>query len=252
MQRRPGAHVTPAGVERHHDRGMCLLHHRIVDGVARTGAELGGRQAREVEVAVRGLERCLAGAQHHGCKPAQLLKIASRPKEEHAAVPEVVARSHILGCALGVGLFDELGDRIHRTRAGGAANVSVADLGLGRHDAEGHELAGRCGHEARTHRRMKGRDVLEQVIGGHHEQHRLRILPRRRPDRGQRRDRDGGRRVPADGLQHDRGRRHAELAQLLGNHEAVMLVAHDDRPRGVQALEPTDRVLQHRLVADQR
>ncbi len=48
-------------------------------------------------------------------------------------------------------------------------------------------------------------------------------------ERQERGDRDGGRGVAAHGLEHDGARRDLGQAELLGDHEAVLVVGDDER-----------------------
>ncbi len=63
---------------------------------------------------------------------------------------------------------------------------------------------------------------------------------------------DGGRRIAPHGLEHDRLRLDAHLAQLLRDQEAVRLVADHHRPRPQQALEPQRGLLDHGALARER
>ena len=81
----------------------------------------------------------------------------------------------------------------------------------------------RCARRAQ--RLAKAFRLLDQMIGRQHQQQRFGI-----PARGiQCRDGHRRRRVAAGGLQQDAGRFAADLAQLFGHQEAVLLVAHDQR-----------------------
>ena len=95
------------------------------------------------------------------------------------------------------------------------------------------------------------------MVGGQDEQQRTRVGGIRGVARcGSRRQRhmggqrDGRSGVAPDGLQHDPCARHARLTQLLGDHEAVGLVADHDRghnPR--QTCRAGHGRLQHGLAA---
>lgn len=88
---------------------------------------------------------------------------------------------------------------------------------------------------------MEGRHVLDQMIGGQHQQQRIaRLL-----DRLQRRQGDGRRSVAADRLEQDGRPFHAQLAQLLGGEEAVLLVADQPRQADREAVQALDGRLQH-------
>jgi hypothetical protein len=72
---------------------------------------------------------------------------------------------------------------------------------------------------------VKGGQVANDVVGGEREQKRLGVLFQQH----QRGDRDGGRGVAAQRLQYQGARHHADVLQLLGDLEAVLVVADDQR-----------------------
>ena len=108
-------------------------------------------------------------------------------------------------------------------------------------------------------RGLERRHVADHVIGGQHEQDGVRCMTAALAfalagtvERHERRHRNGGRGIAADGLEDDRLRRRAELQHLLGHDEAMALVADDDGRREIrQAGDALHRLLQHRLLADQ-
>ena len=87
---------------------------------------------------------------------------------------------------------------------------------------------------AASDRRLKGRHVANHVIGRQHQQQRIGI----RLQRGQR---NGRRRVATHRFQHDGLRLDALRPQLLSHEKPMRLVAHDDRRRGLEPLEPRAR-----------
>ena len=96
-----------------------------------------------------------------------------------------------------------------------------------RHDAEGDELALLGRGERGTDSRLECSDIANHMVRGQHQQHRIvpcRVLQGR--ERGQRDRRRG---VATEGLEHDRARLDLDLPQLLGDEEAVRIVADDDR-----------------------
>ena len=196
-------------------------------------------------------ERRLAGEAHFRRIALELRKVAAGTEHEHAAVPEVLAGGDV---GLGAGeirLLDKGGDTVDSTLRFAAPDVAIAGLGLVRHDAEGDELAvARCA-KADLDRLVEALDVADHVVGRHHQQHRIGTVRRSRADRRQRGHRDGRRRVTADGLEDDRRRLAAHPAQLLGDDEAMLLVADNDSWFGGKPRESPDRVLDHRQFADQ-
>jgi len=87
------------------------------------------------------------------------------------------------------------------------------------------------------------------VIGGQHEEDRVRRA-RLRMQRG---DGDRGRGIAPDRLEHDVARRHARLAQLLGDQKAVLVVAHHERRADAfDAREAQRGLLDHGALAGER
>ncbi len=169
-----------------------------------------------------------AGRGDIGSVAPEFLEIATGAEQEHAAVPEIVAAGDELARAGLVGLLDELGDAMHGPRAGGPADVAVAGFRLARHDAEGDELALHGRGQGLQDDPLERGLVADHVVGGQHQQHRVGALPGcTQSCVGGKGDRRSG--VPAHRLEHDGGRRDAPLPELLGDHEAVGLVAHHDR-----------------------
>ena len=120
---------------------------------------------------------------------------------------------------------------IHREHARQAlqrrafGDIAVAGLGRGRLHAEGHEIAGAGGGGGGLQRGLQRRLVVDRGVGGHDPQHRVRIGLRRQQGGGG--DRRGA--VAAGGFEQDLRALDAGIAQLLGDHEAVLLVRHHDR-----------------------
>jgi hypothetical protein len=173
----------------------------------------------------------------------ELVEEASRAEQEHAGVPEVVAAGDEFLRAFEGRLLDELLDRENRmawrARAFHAADVSVARLGRARDDAEGDELAGRRGRDRELDGGLERDEVLQHVVRRQDQHERVFAAAREHRVRG---DGDGRRRVATHGLQQDRLGRQVHLAQLLGNQEAMRLVAHHHRPGGVgESGEPRRR-----------
>src|SRR5690606_40748193 len=77
---------------------------------------------------------------------------------EHAAVPEIVAGGDVAFGRGQVGLLHELFDRTHAF-AGGRADVAVAGLRPGGHDAEGDQAAGPGSGQDRKSTRLNSSHV---------------------------------------------------------------------------------------------
>src|SRR5580765_3548888 len=108
VKRRPGTHITPPGIEWHNDRIASLFHYCIIDRLAPAALEFSSRQAHEFQIHARGRDRTFANLKNVGRQALELLKVATRLENEHAAVPEVFARLNELPCASDVGLLHEL------------------------------------------------------------------------------------------------------------------------------------------------
>jgi hypothetical protein len=131
------------------------------------------------------------------------------------------------------------------------ANLDIPKPGLSPfgHDPEGHQAPLRSGVRTLGHGLGKGPAVTDEVVGRKHEQDRILVLAQ-----GQERAQGSGRgRVPPDRLKDDGLGLHADLPQLLGHHEAVLLVADDDGRRGVpDRAQAHDRLLEHGPLTAQR
>ncbi len=246
MQRRPRTHVRPARIERHHDRILGALHDRIVDGLAPALPERLRVDAREVEIPDCGIKCCATCRGNVGRVLLEFFEVATRREQEHAAVPVAIAGVDKTLRSRRVGFFNELCNRIHGRLARATADVTIARLGTGRHHAESDQLALLSGRHRACDRRNEGARIADHMIGRQHQQQRVVAS-------GERRERNGRRGVAADGFQHDCLRRHVDLAQLLGDREAMRLVAdHDRRLKFGEPDHAQCRLLQHRARTRQR
>ncbi len=153
---------------------------------------------------------------------------------------------------LAVGLLDEAGDAEAAVafRMGfRPADVAVPGLRALRRHADGHERPGPCRHGAALGRIEEGGNVTDDVIGGKHQEHRVRILG----GDDQSGDGGGGRGVAAEGFENDVARRNPDLTKLLGDDEAMLGVADDERRQErVLVADALDRLLQERGLRHQR
>ena len=104
---------------------------------------------------------------------AQSVQAGARRETEHARVPDEVTRSQVLLGGVARGLLDEaLDGECARCRQRLAPfDVPERGIGTGGGDAERHQAAGR-GQIDRAAARLPERGrILNQVIGGQHEQH---------------------------------------------------------------------------------
>ena len=225
-----------------------LLHHGIVDRDRRRCRERHGVEAAEVEIGLRECEGLFDAREHIRPERPEFREERRRLQHEHPAVPVVVARrDHALGRRT-VGLLDEAADReraFQARHAGAAVDVAVARLGRVRDDAERREQAGGRGVRGEPDRAMERCDVADRVVGREHEQQRIGVVLRQ----CQRSGGDGGCGVATDRFEQQQARLHAEIAELFGDEEAMLLVAdHDRRFDAVQAVEACDGFLEHRAV----
>ena len=229
-----------------------MLHHRVVDRLRRAGLELGGREPHEIEIGRGGIERGTAGVENIGAQGLQFVEKIRRAEQEHAAVPEIVAGADILLRGSKVGFLDECRNLmrpcgIRQRRA--FLDVAVAGFRRGGDDAESGEMAVLRRLRRSENGRMERRHVADQMIGGQHQHQRIGIVARQH-QRGHGNRRRG---VAAHRLQHDGMRLDADLAHLLGDHEAVLDVAHHQRCSHFRHVcQAADSVLQQAVVAGQR
>ena len=259
-KRVPGADVRPARGERH-DHALAelrcsgeLFHHRVVDRIARAALEGCGVEADEVGVVTAGSNRRAAGAGHVRVEAADRAHPHGGLHHEDAAVPVVLAAGDVALGGGAVGLLDEFLQRAGALACferGPRADVAVAGLGVVGDDAEGDERTLRRGLGADRNRLLKGREVGDDVIGRHHQQDRIALLRRGQRGEGERR-----RGVAPHRFEHDLRRSHTDLAQLLGDDEAVFLVGDHQRPwihvHRRKALEAGGGFLQQGVVAGER
>ena len=141
-----------------------------------------------------------------------------------------------------IGFFDEAGQRIHPGRLrqlGADLDIAVCRLRPMRLHAESDELAGACGHHREVERVVQRVRQLDRRVGRHHPQHAVG----RGGEQGGGGDRRGG--VPSDGLQHDGRIGDADVTELLGDQEAVLVVADRHEPAETRAHAAQRRFLQH-------
>ena len=166
----------------------------------------------------------------------QLGQVAVGLEHEHAAVPVVAALGQEAPGRFQVRLLDEARHLEALAAVGdllAAADVAVARLRRLRHDAEGGQRTLPHQGDGALDGLAEGGVVLDHVIGRQHQHDGFRV------DRlqvvGRRGHRRGG--VAADRFEQDAERRDADLAHLLGHHEAVIVAAdhqgrHHSRPVG--------------------
>lgn len=129
-----------------------------------------------------------------------------------------------------------------------AAEVAVAGLGAVGHDAEGHQRTLGCRLGADRDRMLESDLFGDDVVGRHHQQDRIALLHRNQ--RGQSERRRG---VASHRLEYDLWRTYADLAELFGDDEAILLVGDDQRTRvdlaAGEVLQAQRGLLQQRALA---
>ena len=203
-------------------------HEAHVDG--RIG---GGRQAGLVDVGAVGLK---------------LFEEAAGAEDEHAAVPEIVPVGQVGLGRRDIRLFDEAGDAPRVADGLALLDIAVARLGPFGDDPEGYEIAVPGKLDRICKGAMELRRVDDQMIGGERRDDRIVVVAHQ----GQRGAGQGRRRAPRGGLEQQRRVLTADLAQLLGSEEAVLLVAHDQGRGALDAGKARDGLLQHRRLAAER
>src|SRR5882762_9835589 len=254
VERRPGADITPARLERHHYRIRGLFHDGIVDRVGWARLEGRGVDAGEIQIRGRAAKRRRADLRDLGYEALQFLEIPPGAEHEHAAVPVVVVGFQELEGALKLGFLHEACDAKRGALSGAALDVAVAGLSSGRDHPEGDELSRLCGAERGAHRLLEGRRVPHQVIGREYQQHRTGRLRARGNalERRMRGECDGRRGVAPAGLEECGAWRDLKLTQLLRDQEAVRLVAYNHGRGRPETLETEYRLLQEGVRPGQR
>ncbi len=128
-------------------------------------------------------------------------------------------------------------------------DIAVAGLGPVRCHAESDQGAGARRRGGDLHRGPKSPQVIDDMIRGkQHDQGIAEALFQHDRSHG------GGRcGVATLRLEHDRLRRHLGLAQLLGDDEAMLVVADDQRCREAGRVgDPPEGVLEHGELRSQR
>ena len=244
----PGSNIAPARIHRYHDGVSRAFHHRIVNGLFRTGEEGLFIHADEVEIRIHHRHRFLAGAQNIRAVFAQLFQIASGAEQEHPAVPVIFPAGDIRLRGFQIRFFNELRHvKRHAVaftrRHVAATDVAVAGFRQIRHDAEGHQLAALSVRNGRTHRVAEGLFLLDHVVCRQHQHQRVTV--RATAFCRQRRQGDSRCGIASGRLQDDIFCEFVQLAQLFGNNKAVLFVTDHHRAFTLHAVETVYRRLQH-------
>ena len=254
--RLPRADIAPAELAGHHRDFARALHQRVVDGnVRRPG------QALAIQFQLKFLAAFAAVTQGqalgHGVEDirgvfAQFAQHGVGPQAEHAGVPQVPAAIEVLLRRLRIGFLDEARD-LERLVAQGLAFLDIAEagLGLGRHQAEGHQPA-LLGQESSTADRPgEGVQVLDQVIGRQHQQLRVVAVE---PGHMQGRGGDGRGGIAAKGFEDEIQCRVALVQQavVIQRAEEHLAVGHrQDPPHIGQSGGPAEGLLQQAFAIGQ-
>ena len=197
-------------------------------------------------------ERCLRRRQDFARMALQFLQIAASLEYEHAAIPGVATGSDVGARAFQVGLLDEAlyAVRMPVTRQSfRALDVAVAGVRLAWLDAKRDEVAFAGPVGGGKHGCAKGMLVGDHMVRRQHQQNSVGVFLLH----VQGGHRDGGCRASRHRFEQLRGRVHADLVKLVGNHETVLVVAEDHRRRAVsQAAYALDRLLQKAALPGER
>ncbi len=187
------------------------------------------------------------GSASHGASAPASSRNERRREREHPGVPVVAAAFEVAAGALGVGLLVEAahGEALAEPLAG--FDVAVAGLGpVGPHP-EDHEasLGGERGGAG--DRGGKALLRLDDVVGGQHEQRRVRLAAGLEPGAGVG---DRGRRVARGRFGEDREAGRPQPARLLQDRLRLALVGDDEHAAGrPQAERARQRLLEERSAA---
>ena len=214
------------------------LHHGVVDAVGGDRGERLGVEAQERGVGRRGARRRPRSPRAmSGRKRPQRGEPDARAQHEHAAVPVVAAVGEVALGGRQVGLLDEGGDRRRRRRAASPCRrgCSRSRCRVGRAGCRGRRCrraaAARTAcaqrrRERRPARRSRDRPGVTTRIGS---------PPRRSSRRLERGERQRRRGVATERLEQHARRLDADLAQLVDDREAMLLVGDDARRAHVEA-----------------
>ncbi len=198
-------------------------------------------------------QRVLTGRQHRRGEAFQFRQEGRGAEQEHTAVPVIIAGGQItLGGGL-VGFFDKA---FHRTNASiiqrsAGLDVAIAGFRGGGDDAEGDQVSGFRLRRDLENRGAKAGDIGDDMIGGQDQQQWISAAILALGVQGG--DSDCWRGVAAHRFEHDRGGMDAHRPQLLGDHEAMLFIAHHHRcGHVVQAGDAQGGVLQHGVAVRQR
>ena len=177
MQRGEAADIGPVDVEpdRRDVCGSLATRDRLHDSVIDRGL-----QQPRIDLAEP--VRVLGQLQHFGVRlrqqNGQLIQQRRGAPDEHAGVPPVAPRGQVLFGGFLVGLLGEIGDQTGRAVAlevVASGQIAVARVRAGRYHAEGDQHVRIIGGqpEARLQCVREGVHGGDQLVGGHHRDHRL-------------------------------------------------------------------------------
>src|SRR5437879_2135721 len=177
-ERGPGTDVAPADVRAYNRAPRGLLHHRVVDRFGRAGIEGCGIEPQEVEVASCRRQCFLGAFENVAAKSGELLEIALRGEDEHAAVPQESSRTNIFLRSFNVGFFHETADAKPVFLPG--QRFAELDVPITRLWPCGLNAESRQQITSRSPRGSKrgfaeGRYVGYRMIGGQHKEQAVRI-----------------------------------------------------------------------------
>ena len=127
-------------------------------------------------------------------------------------------------------------------------DITVSRFRRSRSHSEGDEPAGASGRDRLRQGSVEGLHIADRVVCGEHPQNGVGILLRHQ----KRRRSDGRGGIAPDRLQQDARAFDAGRAHLLGNEEAVLVVAHQDGRCELVPERPKGGVLKQRTIGNKR
>ena len=212
--------IAPADVARHDLHLLGLLHHGVVDGVARNGKHVVAVDADGFTVLDgRVGKRLLCGGEHLRRVLAEFREEGLRLEAEDTAVPVEVACEQVLLGSREVGFFHEALHAFAVLAIG--LDVAVAGLGTGRRNAERHQVT-RLGEFLCAEKHLLVLVLLADYVvrrGNEHDGIGLH---------GKAGERNRGRGVAAHGFQQELATIHAFHLELVLREEELVGVRDNE------------------------
>ena len=164
----PRTDIVPADIGWNNRGARGALHHRVVHRLGRTGLKCRRAESEKIEVPYRFREGRAARVQNIRSECLQLGQKIAGAKQEHAAVPKIVATGYIALRSFQIGFFNERGDMMDsRIRIQGCpfADIAITRFRRGGLDAKRRQLSGLRRFGCAAYRGMEGFHIANQVVG---------------------------------------------------------------------------------------